>query len=64
MAEIAETAKVDLLKAMESFTRAARAGSFAAAAAQSDLSRAIIGKHIQDLENYLGVRLFFAPPAG
>jgi DNA-binding transcriptional LysR family regulator len=50
---------MDLLKAMESFVRAARAGSFAAAAAQSDLSRAIVGKHIQDLENHLGVRLFF-----
>lgn len=50
---------MDLLKAMESFVRAARAGSFAAAAAQTDLSRAIVGKHIQDLENYLGLRLFF-----
>jgi DNA-binding transcriptional LysR family regulator len=44
---------------MESFVRAARSGSFAAAAAQSDMSRAIIGRHIQDLENHLGVRLFY-----
>jgi len=49
---------MDVLKAMESFTRAARAGSFAAAAAQTNVSRAIVSKHIQDLENYLGARLF------
>ncbi|HEY7383125.1 MAG TPA: LysR family transcriptional regulator [Beijerinckiaceae bacterium] len=49
---------MDLFKAMESFVRTARAGSFARAASQSGMSRAIVSKHIQDLEDYLGARLF------
>lgn len=49
---------MDLFKTMESFVRTARAGSFARAASQSGMSRAIVSKHIQDLEDYLGARLF------
>lgn len=49
---------MDLLKAMESFTRVAKAKSFAAAAEGMGMSRAIVSKHVKDLENHLGVRLF------
>lgn len=49
---------MDRLKTMESFVRVVKAGSFAGAGTQLGVSRAIISKHLQDLEDYLGARLF------
>ena len=49
---------MDRLKTMDSFVRVVRAGSFAAAATQLGVSRAIVSRHLQDLEDYLGARLF------
>ena len=48
---------MDLLKTMDSFVRVVRTGSFAAAATQLGVSRAIVSKHIQFLEEHLGARL-------
>ena len=48
---------MDRLKTMESFVRVVKAGSFAGAASQLGVSRAIVSKHLQDLEEYLGARL-------
>ena len=48
---------MDVLKTMDSFVRVVRTGSFAAAAEQLGVSRAIISKHIQFLEEHLGARL-------
>ncbi len=42
---------------METFVRVVREGSFAAAASQLGLSRAIVTKHVMQLEKQLGVRL-------
>lgn len=42
---------------MESFVRVVRTGSFTAAADQLGLSRALISRHVSDLEQRLGVRL-------
>jgi DNA-binding transcriptional LysR family regulator len=42
---------------MESFVRVARSGSFTVAASQLGLSRALISRHVNDLEARLGVRL-------
>lgn len=42
---------------MESFIRVARAGSFTTAAGQMGMSRAMISRHIQELESRLGSRL-------
>lgn len=48
---------MDRLKGIESFVCSAQAGSFAAAAKQLRLSRAMISRRIFDLEEHLGVRL-------
>jgi DNA-binding transcriptional LysR family regulator len=48
---------MDVLKTMDSFVRVVGAGSFAAAAKQLGVSRAIVSKHIQSLEVHLGARL-------
>lgn len=50
---------MDLFKAMESFARVAKVGSFTGAAGQLGASRAILSKHIKDLEEHLGVRLLY-----
>jgi DNA-binding transcriptional LysR family regulator len=42
---------------MESFVRVVRAGSFTIAATQLGLSRALVSRHVGDLESHLGVRL-------
>jgi DNA-binding transcriptional LysR family regulator len=42
---------------MESFVRVIRAGSFTIAASQLGLSRALVSRHVSDLEGRLGVRL-------
>jgi len=42
---------------MESFVRVARSGSFSVAASQLGLSRALVSRHVSDLEARLGVRL-------
>jgi DNA-binding transcriptional LysR family regulator len=42
---------------MESFVRVARSGSFTVAANQLGLSRALVSRHVSDLEGRLGVRL-------
>ncbi len=42
---------------MESFVRVVRAGSFTIAASQLGLSRALVSRHVDDLETHLGARL-------
>lgn len=48
---------MDKLKKMTIFVRVVEAGSFAAAAKTLDVSPAIVGRHISDLEALLGQRL-------
>lgn len=48
---------MDRFRTMESFVRVVRAGSFTTAASQLGLSRALISRHVSDLETRLGVRL-------
>lgn len=48
---------MDKLTSMVVFTKVAKAGSFAAAAKEIGLSRAMATKHVMQLENNLGVRL-------
>ena len=50
---------MDLLKTMDSFVRVVRTGSFAGAAEQLGVSRAIVSKHIQFLEGHLAARLLY-----
>lgn len=45
------------LDAMQCFVRVAQAGSFAAAAAQSDVARSVVTRQIASLERHLGVKL-------
>jgi len=49
---------VDKLTSMNVFVRVAKAGSFAGGARELDISRAMATKHIMQLENSLGTRLF------
>ncbi len=48
---------MDRFRAMESFSRVVRTGSFTRAASQLGLSRAMVSRHIADLESRLGVKL-------
>lgn len=48
---------MDRFRTMESFVRVVRAGSFTIAANQLGLSRALVSRHVSDLETRLGVRL-------
>ena len=48
---------MDRFRTMQSFVRVVRAGSFTLAAQQLGMSRALISRHISDLETRLGVRL-------
>lgn len=48
---------MDRFRTMESFVRVVRSGSFTVAASQLGLSRALISRHVSDLEERLGVRL-------
>jgi DNA-binding transcriptional LysR family regulator len=48
---------MDKLTSMVVFTRVAKAGSFASAAKELGLSRAMATKHVMQLENSLGIRL-------
>jgi DNA-binding transcriptional LysR family regulator len=48
---------MDRFRTMEGFVRVVRAGSFTVAANQLGLSRALVSRHIGDLESRLGVRL-------
>jgi len=48
---------MDRLTSMQVFVRVARYGSFAAAARELDMSRAMVSKHVMNLEESLGVRL-------
>jgi DNA-binding transcriptional LysR family regulator len=48
---------MDRFRTMESFVRVVRAGSFTIAAKQLGLSRALVSRHVGDLEQRLGVRL-------
>jgi DNA-binding transcriptional LysR family regulator len=48
---------MDRLAAMESFVRVVARGRFTAAAEDLRLSRAMVSKHIQNLEEHLGARL-------
>jgi DNA-binding transcriptional LysR family regulator len=48
---------MDRFRTMESFVRVVRAGSFTIAANQLGLSRALVSRHIGELESRLGVRL-------
>ncbi len=49
---------MDKLTSMTVFVRVARAGSFASGARDLGISRAMATKHIMQLENNLGIRLF------
>ena len=49
---------MDRFRAMEVFVEAARTLSFAAAARQLNISRGMVSRHIYELEQNLGVRLF------
>lgn len=48
---------MDRLRTMQSFVRVMRSGSFTIAARQLGISRALVSRHIIDLEQHLGVRL-------
>lgn len=48
---------VDLIAAMRVFTQVVDAGSFAAAADKLEMSRAMVTRHVAQLESHLGVRL-------
>lgn len=48
---------MDRLSSMEVFVAVVETGSFAAAAARSSLSRAMVTRHVMSLENRLGTRL-------
>ncbi len=48
---------MDRLAAMQTFLRVVERGGFTAAAEDVRLSRAMVSKHIQDLEEHLGARL-------
>jgi DNA-binding transcriptional LysR family regulator len=48
---------VDRFRTMESFVRVVRSGSFTIAANQLGLSRALVSRHVSELETRLGVRL-------
>lgn len=48
---------MDRFRTMESFVRVVRAGSFTTAASQLGLSRALVSRHVSELETRLGVRL-------
>lgn len=48
---------MDRFRTMESFVRVVRAGSFTIAASQLGLSRALVSRHVGELEARLGVRL-------
>jgi DNA-binding transcriptional LysR family regulator len=48
---------MDRFRTMESFVRVVRAGSFTIAASQLGLSRALISRHVSELETRLGARL-------
>jgi len=48
---------MDRLTAMEAFVRVVEKGGFTAAAEDLRLSRAMVSKHVQDLEAHLGARL-------
>ncbi|MCF8477387.1 MAG: LysR family transcriptional regulator [Pseudolabrys sp.] len=48
---------MDRFRTMESFVRVVRAGSFTVAASQLGLSRALVSRHVRDLEGRLGARL-------
>jgi DNA-binding transcriptional LysR family regulator len=48
---------MERFKTMESFVRVVRAKSFSLAAKELGLSRALVTKHVQALEDYLGARL-------
>lgn len=48
---------MDRFRTMESFVRVVRAGSFTIAANQLGLSRALVSRHVSDLESRLGIRL-------
>jgi DNA-binding transcriptional LysR family regulator len=47
----------DRFRTMQSFVRVVRAGSFTLAANQLGLSRALVSRHVSDLESRLGLRL-------
>lgn len=49
---------MDRLKAIDAFVLTARSGSFAGAARHLRISRAMVSRHVADLEAHLGVRLF------
>ena len=49
---------MDRFKLMDTFVRVVRLGSFTATAAEIGISRAMVSRHVQELEEHLGVRLF------
>ena len=49
---------MDRLNAMQVFVAVAQNGSFSATADQLDMSRAMVTRHVEALEQWLGARLF------
>ena len=49
---------MDRLKAMETFVRIARAANLSDVAAELNTSRSLVSRHLKELEEHLGVRLF------
>src|ERR1700754_121303 len=49
---------MDRIRTFETFVRVVKAGSFAGAAQQLGVSRAMVSKHVIDLEGHLQARLF------
>lgn len=52
------------LEWLQSFTKAVKHKSFSKAASATNISQPALSKHIQNLENDLGVRLFYRTPTG
>lgn len=49
---------MDRFKLMDTFVRVVRLGSFTATASEIGISRAMVSRHVQELEEHLGIRLF------
>ena len=49
---------MDRLEAIDTFVRISKAGCLAKAAERPGLSRALVTRHLQQIEGRLGVRLF------
>ena len=55
---------MDRFLAMESFVRVVERGGFSAAAQDLRISRAMVSRHVQELETHLGARLLHRTTIG